>query len=477
MKRTVAVIGGGVSGLAVAYELHERSQRLTSGPDVICLEASPRAGGNIRTERSDGFLCEWGPNGFLDNAPKTVTLARRLGLSDKMIQAGPLAQERFLFRAGKLRRVPTTPAAFLSSDVIGWAGKARLLCEPLAPKGTAGAGESVFDFARKRIGREAASILVDAMVAGIYAGDSRQLSLEATFPKMHAMVATHGSLFRAMLARRKPADAEEESGGGPAGPGGRLTSFVDGMQALTDGLAHALGDRLRLECPVAAVSDMGLRGFRLNMTEGAPLDVDAVVLACPSGAAGTIVEGMDREMSAMMSAVPSSPLAVVHFGYREEALGRRQNGFGFLVPREQGLRILGTLWSTDIFEGRAPAGGCLFTTMIGGAHDPLAAEMTDQQLIDVVRQDLKRAMGIALAPHFTRVIRHRLGIPQYTLGHPERLAKVEERVQAHPGLWICGNSYRGISINACVEEAPKIAEAALSHLDGDGYKSGVSGTQ
>ncbi len=461
----VAVIGGGVSGLTVAFELMERAQRLPGGIELTCLERGERSGGNIMTVHRDGFVCEWGPNGFLDNSPPTLTLVRRLGIRDRVTRADRSSANRFIFRAGKLREVPTRPPAFLRSDILPWGAKLRVLMEPLMPSKRSDSDESVFDFASRRIGRGAASVLVDAMVTGIYAGDVRRLSLPATFPRMQQMEAEHGTLFRAMLAKRRQArESGEQSGGGPAGPGGTLTSFRAGMQELTDTLAARLGERLSLRTRVESIGDLGRRGFRIHRAEGAPLDVEALVLACPAWHAAPLVGDMDAEMSREMGGIGSASLAVVHLGYREGAFGQPPNGFGFLVPRGQGLRILGTIWASCVFPGRAPKDSVLFTNMIGGAHDREAAGLDDAALLKAVKDDLLRAMGIVADPWFVEIMRHPRGIPQYNLGHPERVRRIERRLDEHPGLFVSGNSYHGISVNACVEEAPRVAEAVLDHL-------------
>jgi oxygen-dependent protoporphyrinogen oxidase len=457
VKQTLVVIGGGISGLCLAYELVERSQRLPFPVEILCLEATDRPGGNIRSERRDGFLCEWGPNGFLDSAPATLTLARRLGLESRLVRASAAAAERYIFRRGRLRRLPHGAASFLTSDVLSFGGKLRVLGEPFARRGR-DEDESVHAFAARRIGREAADVLVDGMVCGVYAGDVHALSLRACFPRMHEMESEHGSLVRAMLARRT------RRGGGPAGPGGTLTSFAGGMQEAIDALVRELGQRVVLRRPVRAVSDMGRRGFRVHLAEGSPLDVASVILACPSRHAARIVADTDPPLAEALDEIPPAPLAVVHFGYVEDALGELPDGFGFLVPRTQGLRILGTLWSSSIFPGRAPAARRLFTTMIGGARDAQAIELDDEELIRIAREDLRRAMGVSVDPYFKLVLRHRLGIPQYTIGHPRRVARIEERLTYHPGLWVCGSSYRGVSVNLCVEEAQSVAEAALEHV-------------
>jgi oxygen-dependent protoporphyrinogen oxidase len=323
----------------------------------------------------------------------------------------------------------------------------------------------VYRFAARRIGSEAAGVLVGAMVNGVYAGNVRELCLRSTFPKMYAMETEHGSLFKAMLAKKRSKSGRDDNAG-PAGPGGVLTSFEGGLEELIRGLTKANGDAVMLNRPIQAVSDMGLRGFRVHPVSGPPIDVHGVVLACPSHAASGLVRTMDPELSKAMASIPSAPLAVVHLGYHQAALTEPPHGFGFLAPRGQGVRILGCLWSSSIFPGRAPQGKVLLTAMIGGAEDPEAVELPDGELLELCRNDLMKTMGIGVAPEFVKVFRHHRGIPQYTLGHQERLRTIRERLAKHPGLLVSGNSYGGIAVNHCVEEAPGIADEIARHLEG-----------
>ena len=461
MSRTVAVIGGGIAGLSVAYELRERAGRVAGGLEVICLEPTGRPGGNIQTDNVDGFTCEWGPNGFLDNSPPTLELVRRVGFEDRILVSNQASATRFIFREGKLRKLPMGFLSFVTSDVLTWPGKLSVFGEPFRRAKRDDEDESVFSFASRRIGKEAARVLVDAMVTGIYAGDSSTLSLEATFPKMWRMERDHGGLVKAMFAK-KP--GTKGSGGGPAGPGGRLTSFRDGLEELPATMAKAIGNSFRPGIGARAVADMGVRGFRVQASEGAPVDADAVVLACPSWHAAEMTRETDDALAAALSEIPSASLAVVHLGYAMEDLPAPPDGFGFLIPRGEGIRTLGTLWSSCIFDGRAPAGHVLLTSMIGGARDPEAVGLSDAVLLSAVRGDLQATMGIDKQPRFVRIFRHPRGIPQYTIGHPKRMATIDSRLAGHPGLFLCGNSYRGISVNACVAEAPQIAESVLARF-------------
>jgi oxygen-dependent protoporphyrinogen oxidase len=457
----IVIVGAGISGLAVGFELLERG---IAGGDLVVLEAEGRPGGTIWTDRHDGFVVERGPNGFLDSSPPTLELVRRIGLDDRLLPSEETAAIRFIYRNGRLHRLPMGPFALAGSGLLSTRGKLRLLREPFVPRGGS-PEESVFDFAARRIGSEAARVLVDAMVSGVFAGDAKRLELCAAFPRMEEMERRYGGLVRALLAirRERKRKGEPGSGAGPAGPGGRLTSFVGGLEEIIEALARRIGSSLRLGAPAEAI-DAGAGGeYRVRLASGETIDADAVVLSSPSPAAARLVRALDGELASLLAEIPSASIAVVATIYRTDEMAAPR-GFGFLVPRGEGPRILGCLWDSSTWRGRAPESRVLLRTMIGGAHDPDATRMSDAELLDLVARDLGSCMGLRAEPISHRIYRYSLGIPQYRPGHTARLARIRERLARRPGLFVAGNSYGGISLNHCVAEAPSVAEDTVRAL-------------
>lgn len=497
MKRVV-IVGGGISGLATALHLGDRARVRGTALDVVVLEAGDEPGGNVRTERADGFAIEQGPNGFLDNVPATLELVRRLRLESELQRADESAARRFLYRHDRLHLLPSGPVGFLRSGVLSVGGRLRVFAEPFAPRRPEGVDESVYDFAARRIGPEAAAVLVDAMVSGVFAGNVHELSLQSAFPKMARMEEEHGGLVRAMVAgmkgkraARKEARARQARGedaveltrpGGPAGPGGTLTSFRPGLDTLVHGLADAVGDSLRVRSPVSGIrrrDESGLpsdaveaglqaqpskRPWTVVLASGEELDADAVVVATPSPRAAPLLEPLDPALGMAIAEIRTASLAVVALGYRARDVPD-VHGFGFLVPRGAGPRILGCLWDSSIFPGRAPEGHVLMRAMIGGAHNPDAVSVPEDQLLDQVGRDLETTMGLAAEPVLSRVYRWPLGIAQYQVGHEQRLARIHARLAHYPGLWVAGSSFYGVSMNACFEKAPLQAAEIMDFLE------------
>ena len=466
MKKAI-VVGGGISGLATAYLLRKRAREAGIELDVTLLEKEERVGGKIWSIRGEGYLCEWGPNGFLDSKPQTLDLCRELGAAERLLRSNDNARKRFIYTGGALHRLPENGPMFLKSSLISWPGKLRLALEPFIPRRTDGADETLASFGRRRLGEEALQKLIAPMVSGIFAGDPETMSLRSCFPRIAELEEEYGSLVGAMikLAKKKKREASQgKTVAGAAGPGGVLTSFRNGIQELTDTLADELGpETIVTGQAVTALAPGGSSPWRLG-TATVDIDADVVILASPAHATASILADVDAAMTRVLGEIPYASMTVVCFGYERERIARDLDGFGYLIPKGEGMNTLGTLWDSSIFENRAPAGRVLLRSMLGGACFPDYVKLSDGEVLRRVQEDLRTIMGIAAEPSFARIFRHPQAIPQYTVGHARRLAALAERASAHPGLFLTGNSYRGIGLNDCVAAANRTADEAVAYL-------------
>ncbi|KAF0217000.1 MAG: oxygen-dependent protoporphyrinogen [Geobacteraceae bacterium] len=461
------VVGGGISGLAAAYLLKEKAQAAGVELEVTLLEKEGRLGGKIWSIRADGYLCEWGPNGFLDNKPQTLDLCRELGADKMLLRSNDNARKRFIYSGGILNRLPENGPSFLKSKLISWPGKFRLAMEPFAPQAPEGVDETLAAFGKRRLGEEALRKLIAPMVSGIFAGDPETMSLKSCFPRIAELESEYGGLIKAMikLAKKKKKEiAEGKVVASAAGPGGILTSFRDGIQTLTDIVADRLGKSSVVMAKEAAIISKGKTAPYRIETGDDELEADVVVLATPAYATADLFQELDHGMASVLREIPYSTMTVACFGYEREKIEHDLNGFGYLIPKEEGMSILGTLWDSSIFENRAPQNKVLLRSMMGGACFPEYIKLSDEEVTKRVRTDLKTIMGIKEAPSFVRIFRHEKAIPQYTVGHSRRLAALEEKGKGHPGLFLTGNSYRGIGLNDCVAAANRTAEEAVAHL-------------
>lgn len=451
MTPTVAIIGAGVSGLSCACALLDDADARHEPLDVLVLEGAPAAGGHARSHDVGGFMVEQGPNGFLSREADTLARVERLGLTPRLVEANPAATRRFILRDGRLRKVPDGPRTLLTSGALSWRGTLRLLAEPWAA-GPPPGEETVYEFARRRIGEEAANVLVDTAVSGISAGDSRQLSVSAQFPMMVEMEREHGGLVRAMLARRS-------RGRGPS----RLLSFDRGLGVFTDAMATRLGPRLQTGRAVLRVRPAS-HGWMIDVAGAPPRHADHLVLATAARAAAPIVGTFDAELGTALEAIPASGLAVVAFGIRAADVTRPLDGYGYLVPRSEHLATLGVLWESSIFPNRAPDGHVLLRVFLGGARRPEVASWEESAIVATARRELSAVIGITGEPALTRTFRWPAAIAQYTLGHHDRRAAIATHAARHPGLHVCGTSYDGVSFNHAIASGHRVARSVADAL-------------
>lgn len=471
MERVV-IVGGGISGLATAFRLQEAAAATGRALHVTVLETGDRPGGKMWTDRADGFAIEQGPNGFLDSRPNALALVRDLAADSLLLRADEKAKKRFVCRGGRLLRLPETPPAFLKSPLLSGAGKLRLVKEPWIPAGTRD-DESIGDLAARRLGPEARDYLVDPMVSGIYAGDPSRLSAMSALPRLVQMERQHGSWIRGairlqggplglagkMLRRL----AGKGSGGGiSAGPSGTLTSFRGGVATLVQALADRLGPSLHTSTPVTRIERTGacwLVHARVGDRERA-FPADALVLACPADDAGRLVAAESPSLARLLGEIPAASITVVATAFaRNDLPAGAVDGFGFLIPETEHRPILGTLWDSSIFPDRAPAGQVLLRSMVGGARHPDLAALPDDELARTVLGQLADLMGVRATPTHVHIVRWLRGIPQYNVGHGARMQRIEAARDRLPGLFLCHNSYRGISLDDCCREAAATAGA------------------
>jgi len=440
----IVVIGGGITGLVAAHRLRAGWPR----HEVTLLEAEARCGGHVHTVADGGYVVEAGPNAFMARANELEPLAlvRELGLESVQIEASPAARSRFIWRRGRLRAAPDSPMSLFTSDALSLAGRLRAAAEPFVPRGGE-PHESVHAFAARRIGREAADALVDPAVAGISAGDSHELEVAAAFPAMVEMEREHGSLVRALLARRTRPP--------------KLVSLAPGMGAIPDALLRRLAGAVRTSARVARLAREGRR-WHVLLETGERLEADAIIIAIAAAHAATALAGLDMELSSVLASFPRAGLGVVALAFRDAALPHPLEGYGFLTGGEAGLDTLGVVWESSLFAGRAPAGHTLLRVMLGGARRPEVAQLDPSELIARARADLTTTLGINAAPVRHWIWHWPLAITQYTRGHLDRVARARACLARHPGLELCGTSYDGVSFTAAIRSAERAAARLLA---------------
>jgi oxygen-dependent protoporphyrinogen oxidase len=469
--RSVAVVGAGITGLVAAYELRRR------GVNVTLYEASSQSGGSIRTSHADGFLAEHGPNSFVTSAPVDALLAQ-LHLQDDVVEANPSANRRYLLRGGELLPFPLTPLAMLSTRLLSFRAKLRILLEPLVRARQEGGDESVASFVRRRMGHEVLDYTVDPFISGIFAGDPETLSMAHAFPRVLELERTYGSLSKGLMAQRKsggkgverPAIAPAAHDGPipvPAPTRARLISFVDGMQTLTDTLEASLAGTVKLGCPIRLVHRQESRWVVDAGQDGASRSrtVDAVVMATPAH----ILAAMElpaalRKFASPVERVEYPPVSTLTLGFRREDVAHPLDGFGVLIPAVEKRNILGVLFNSSLFPSRAPDGYVAITCFVGGARMAERAREDADKLMERVLVDLRQLLGVRGEPVFAKHVYWPRAIPQYTVGY-QTVKDAADRTEAqNPGLYLAGNYRNGVSVGDCVASGLQVAGQVAGYL-------------
>jgi oxygen-dependent protoporphyrinogen oxidase len=464
----VAIVGGGITGLAAAHDL------AAAGVPFTLFEAQPRWGGLIRTERAGGFLLEAGPDALLAQKPDGVALCRTLGLGDALV---PTSTPRtvYVLRRGTLHRlpegvlgIPNRIGPFLRTGLFSWRGKLRMGLDLVAPRGSGG-DESIASFLRRRLGQEAVDRLGQPLMAGIHSGDPERLSLRATFPRLADLEARHRSLLRGF---RAAARAASEARPGVTEAGSAFVSLVNGLGALVDALVATLPPAsLRAGAAVTALACTE-SGFSLEMADGRREAAPVAILAVPAARAAAMLEGLDRDLSSLLAGLVSISTAAVYLGYRREDVFHPLDGHGLMVPWTEGLRTAACTFFSSKFPGRAPEGHVLLRGFLGSAHDPRALECTDEELAGIIRQEMGPLLGLRGEPVLTRVYRWPGGTPQMEVGHFERMKQVEARLAALPGLRLAGAGLRSTGLPDCIADGRAAAAEARALLSERGWRAG-----
>jgi protoporphyrinogen/coproporphyrinogen III oxidase len=467
----VIVVGGGIAGLAAAHRLVERCRELGRPLALTVCEAAGRLGGTIRTERTpDGFLLEAGPDSFISEKPWALALAERIGLGPRLCRTDDRNRRTYVVRGSRLHPLPdgflllapARLAPIVGSPLFSWLGKARMALDLVLPRRPENGDESLASFVTRRLGREALERVAEPLVAGIYTAAPERLSLAATMPRFLALEREHRSL---ILGLRRSAGAREVQGAS----GARWSLFVTlagGMGELVEALAAQLpAGAVRLGCPVAGV-DAGdaTRPWRVRLEDATELPADGVILAGEAPRMAPLVRARDPELARLLGGVRYASSATVTLAYPRAAVRHRLDGFGFVVPRGEGRPTLACTFSSVKYPGRAPAGSALLRAFLGGARGEAFLEEDDAGLVELVRADLAALLGIDGAPSLTRVARHAAAMPQYEVGHLDRVAAMEARLADWPAVALAGSAYRGVGIADCVRSGEDAAERVLARL-------------
>jgi len=450
MSRLI-VIGAGISGLTTAFW----AQR--SGWDVIVLESASVPGGTMRTEIEGEWMVETGPNSALETTPIIKEMCALAGIEKERMYANSESDKRYILRGGELFPLPMKPGAFLASRLWSTAGKIRLLKEPFV--GRAAKEETIAEFVERRLGREFLDYAINPFVAGVYAGNPEQLSVRSAFPKLYALEEKYGGLIKGMIKgareRKKRAEVAKDRA--------RMFSFAKGMQTFPEGIAANLPGKIQYNVsvesiePLAAASVTGSR-FRVNASGGRNWEATAVVVAVPAHAAAGIFGSLSGDLAARLLEIYYPPVAEVFLGFHNSQCGRPLDGFGYLIPARENRKILGTIWSSTIFPGRAPSGHFALTTFVGGSRQPELLGLDDAGLKETVMGELNSIMQISGEPVFSRIYRWDRAIPQYNIGHQHIVDAIERFEKELPGIHVCSNYRGGIAVGDCVMNGKKTAE-------------------
>ena len=467
MKR-IAIIGGGITGLAAAHRVIELAYQLQNQIKLTIFEASPRLGGTIHTEHRDGFLIERGPDAFISEKPEALALAQRLGIESRIIQTNEQHRRSFIVKHGRLRPVPEgfqllAPSRlwpFLTSDIFTLRGKMRMAADLVLPRRSANGtdDESLASFVRRRLGNEALERMAQPMVGGIYTADPEVLSLRATLPRFLDMEQSDRSLILAMWRRGRQTKNEKGVSGARYS---LFLSFDNGMEVFVDALSKTINREdcdVRLNTKITKLDHHSNGEWVVTNGSGNDLVFDAICLAVPAFTAGSLLKEVSPSLSSLLNQIKFASTATVNIAYKRDDINHALNGFGFVVPFIEKRSLIACTFSSVKFSGRSPDGYVLLRAFVGGALQPEMLELDDNEIDGKVQTDLRELLGVTAKPIFTEVSRWNKSMPQYEVGHLEKVAEIDHESSKVQDLTLAGNSYRGAGIPDCIKSGEAAAE-------------------
>ncbi len=472
MTRRIAVIGGGIAGLAAAHRIVEISNEKSLDTEVQLFEAAPRLGGSIATEQVGDFLVEAGPDSFITEKPWALRLCERIGLTSRLVSTQAAHQQIYIVHAGKLVPLPegffllapTRFWPFLQTPLFSWAGKLRMAGELFLPRANVEDDESLGSFVRRRFGNEALERVAQPLVGGIYASDPDQLSLAATMPRFKEMERSRRSVIWAMWSEQKKRARNRE-----AGSGARWSLFVTlkgGMQELVDCLAQRLPKTaVQINSPITALRQTpGENKWLVTVSGDKHVEADAVILATPAFRTGDLLNQVETVAAVELKNIPYASTATVSLAYRREDIPQAPNSFGFVVPAIEKRKIMACTFSSLKYPGRAPDDKILLRAFVGGSLQAELFKQDDQAMEENVRGEIAALLGATAAPIFARVWRHPDSMPQYHVGHDARIKRIETALSRFPTLALAGSAYHGVGISDCVRTGEEAAERILDQV-------------
>ncbi len=461
----IVVVGGGIAGLATAYYLQERAHRDNRPLEYVLVESSPALGGKIVSSHESGFVVEGGPDSFITQKTIALDLSRALGVGDDLIGTNDPARQVFVWSRGQLRKmpegvmliIPTRLMPFIRSSLISWPGKLRMGMDAMIPPRRDHGDESLAHFVRRRLGSEALDRIAEPMVAGIYVADAEDLSLKSTFPRFLDMEDKYGSLLRGIIAQKRASNGHKTTSSTSM-----FMTLRGGLQELVDAIVSKLEPgSLLLNRTVTAVACEG-DGYAIGLSDQTHLHADAVVLATPAYASADLIQKIDPALASLLRSIRYVSTATVSLGYKKSQVAHSLQGFGFVVPRSEHRKIMACTWSSTKFNYRAPEGHVLIRAFIGGSQAEHLAEQDEESLAQMARKELAAMMGITAVPVITKVYRWHKANPQYSVGHQERVAQIEQAVRRQPNLNLVGSAYHGVGIPDCIQDGLRAAEQVLA---------------